>query len=179
MHQISAAGLALIKQFEGCRLTAYRDQGGFWTIGYGHTASVKPDQRITQAEADELLRGDLDWAEAAVNRAVTRAITQHQFDALVSFTYNLGAGSLRHSRVLAETNAGNVAAAAADFLQWDMAGGSVSPGLRRRREAERTLYLTPMPPAGLVIPGLTAPGQGVLAWLAARWRRWRAPDDAA
>lgn len=137
----SAAGLAMIKQLEGLQLTAYRDQTGRWTIGYGHTgADVHAGLTITPAQAEELLDRDLAAAVAGVNRAVTSAINQSQFDALVDFAFNLGCGSLLSSTLLRLVNAGDFTAAAQQFLLWDHAAGAVVPGLLERRRAELELF---------------------------------------
>lgn len=141
--QISQEGIDLIKQFEGCQLTAYSDSIGCPTIGYGHTAGVTMGMAITMAQANEFLLDDLEQYESYVNDYVTIPLTQHQFDALVSFTYNLGPGTLYHSSVLTDTNAGRFTQAADAILLYDHAGGERLLGLTRRREAERRLYLTP------------------------------------
>jgi lysozyme len=137
----SNKGLALTQQFEGLRLTAYQDQVGKWTIGYGHTGpDVVPGLTITQDQANALLVQDVASAAASVNRLVTVALTPNQFDALVDFVFNLGAGNLAASTLLRELNAGNTAAAAAQFLVWCHAGGVVSAGLLKRRQAEQALF---------------------------------------
>jgi lysozyme len=137
----SAAGLAMIKQLEGLQLTAYQDQAGRWTIGYGHAgADVHAGLTITQAQAEQLLERDLAAAVASVNRAVTSGINQNQFDALVDFVFNLGCGSLLSSTLLRLVNAGDFTAAAQQFLLWDHAGGVVVPGLLERRRAELQLF---------------------------------------
>ena len=137
----SAAGLAMTKQLEGLRLTAYQDQAGRWTIGYGHAGpDVHPGLTITQAQAEQLLESDLAAAVASVNRAVTSGINQSQFDALVDFVFNLGCGSLLASTLLRHVNAGDFTAAAQQFLLWDHAGGAVVPGLLERRRAELQLF---------------------------------------
>lgn len=139
----SAAGRALIAKFEGLRLTAYQDMVGVWTIGYGHTGpDVKPGLVITQQQADQLLVNDLAKFERGVNALVTVKIKQSQFDALVSFSYNLGLGSLQQSTLLRLLNAGNFQAAADQFLRWNRAGGHVVAGLSRRRAAERDMFLS-------------------------------------
>lgn len=135
------AGISLIEEFEGCRLTAYQDGAGVWTIGYGHTHGVKPGDTCTEDEAREYLAYDLESAQSWVTKLVTVPLTQSQFDALVSFTYNLGAGSLRSSTLLKLVNAGSYALAAQEFAKWDKVAGKESPGLLRRREAERDLFL--------------------------------------
>lgn len=137
----SQKGLALTEEFEGLRLTAYQDSVGVWTIGYGHTgADVHAGLTITQQQASDLLMQDVSSAVAAVNRLVTVPLTQNQFDALVDFTFNLGQGNLAKSTLLREVNAGNFAAAAAQFIVWDRAGGVEVAGLKRRREAEAALF---------------------------------------
>lgn len=141
--KISASGLNLIKQFEGLRLQSYRCSAHVWTIGYGHTAGVEPGDIITAEQADALLLEDVIEAERSVNRYISAPLTQHQFDALVSFTFNLGSGNLRTSTLLKKLNAGDYPGAAREFLRWVNAGGKKLPGLLRRREAEKTLFETP------------------------------------
>ncbi|EOG1837700.1 lysozyme [Enterobacter hormaechei] len=147
MMQTSDKGIALIKQFEGCKLTAYQDSVGAWTIGYGWTKPVdgKPiraGMTIKQETAERLLKTGLVSYESDVSRLVKVGLTQGQFDALVSFTYNLGARSLSTSTLLRKLNAGDYAGAADEFLRWNKAGGKVLNGLTRRREAERALFLS-------------------------------------
>lgn len=138
--QISKDGLDLIKQFEGLYLKAYRCPAGVPTIGYGHTAGVAMGQAITQQQADDYLRRDVRQFERAVARLVSVPLTQGQFDALVSFAFNLGEGALAQSTLLRMLNAGDYAGAAAQFDRWNKAGGRVLPGLVRRRAAERALF---------------------------------------
>ncbi|HEX3985764.1 MAG TPA: lysozyme [Acidobacteriaceae bacterium] len=134
-------GLALTEQFEGCRLTAYQDQVGVWTIGYGHTGpEVCSGMTITLEQAQGLLAGDVSSAATFVNQAVIVEVNQEEFDALVDFVFNLGAGSFEHSTLLRLLNAGEFAAAAAQFALWDRAGGAVVAGLLRRRQAETALF---------------------------------------
>ncbi|MFT4426371.1 lysozyme [Enterobacter hormaechei] len=145
--QISEKGIGLIKQFEGCKLTAYQDSVGVWTIGYGWTQSVdcKPiraGMTIKQETAERLLKTGLVSYESDVSRLVKVGMTQGQFDALVSFTYNLGTRSLSTSTLLRKLNAGDYAGAADEFLRWNKAGSKVLNGLTRRREAERALFLS-------------------------------------
>ena len=145
--QTSDKGIALIKQFEGCKLTAYQDSVGVWTIGYGWTKPVdgKPiraGMTIKQETAERLLKTGLVSYENDVSRLVKVNLTQGQFDALVSFTYNLGVRSLSTSTLLRKLNAGDYAGAADEFLRWNKAGGKVLNGLTRRREAERALFLS-------------------------------------
>ncbi|WP_414456795.1 lysozyme [Enterobacter kobei] len=145
--QTSEKGIALIKEFEGCKLTAYQDSVGVWTIGYGWTQPVdgKPiraGMTIKQETAERLLKTGLVSYESDVSRLVKVGLTQGQFDALVSFTYNLGARSLSTSTLLRKLNSGDYAGAADEFLRWNKAGGKVLNGLTRRREAERALFLS-------------------------------------
>lgn len=145
--QTSEKGIALIKEFEGCKLTAYQDSVGVWTIGYGWTQPVdgKPiraGMTIKQETAERLLKTGLVSYESDVSRLVKVDLTQGQFDALVSFTYNLGARSLSTSTLLRKLNGGDYAGAADEFLRWNKAGGKVLNGLTRRREAERALFLS-------------------------------------
>lgn len=137
----SGKGLSLTEQCEGCSLTAYQDQVGVWTIGYGHTgADVIPSLAITQQQAEALLAKDVLAAAHCVNTMVKLQLTQSEFDALVDFVFNLGMGAFVRSTLLADLNGGNIAAAAAQFACWDRAGGVVVAGLLRRRQAEADLF---------------------------------------
>jgi lysozyme len=133
----------LTKQFEGFRSSVYRDVAGFPTIGYGHR--IKPHESfsvgILEAQGVALLASDVADAEKSVSRLVRVALTQGQFDALVDFCFNLGAGRLAASTLLAELNAGHYADAARQLLVWDHAGGEVNAGLKARREAEYRLWM--------------------------------------
>jgi lysozyme len=136
------SGLALIRQFEGCRLKAYKCPAGVWTIGYGWTHGVKPTDQWTQAQAEEMLVKGLDQYENAVQSAIgAHATTSNQFSALVSICYNIGAGNFVKSSMLRHHKAGDYAKAADAFLLWNKAGGKVLNGLTKRRQAERALYL--------------------------------------
>ena len=141
-NRINSAGLELIKSFEGLRLNSYLDAVGGWTIGYGHTRTAGPGQRISLAQATALLREDVSTFEKAVTRAVQVPITANQYAALVSFAYNVGVGALNSSTLLRRLNAGDTYGAANELLRWNRAGGRVLAGLTRRREAERTLFLS-------------------------------------
>ncbi|MEM9216324.1 MAG: lysozyme [Cyanobacteria bacterium P01_F01_bin.150] len=140
-RHINQAGLNLLKSFEGLDLTAYLDPVGVWTIGYGTTSGVYRGMKITQRQAEALLQTDLHRFEIAVTDSVTRPITDNQFSALVSFTYNVGAGAFANSTLLQLLNQGDIPGAANQFLVWVYAGGMVLPGLARRRRAERLLFL--------------------------------------
>ena len=139
---IGPAGLELIKEFEGCKLTAYLDSVGVPTIGYGHTKGVKIGLRCTQEEADAWLLEDLKDAETCVNGAVTVPLTQNEFDALVSFVFNFGCTKFRGSTLLRKLLDSDYDGAALEFRRWDRAGGQVLAGLTRRRAAEERLFET-------------------------------------
>jgi lysozyme len=145
-RQINDPGLQLIASCEGCKLTAYQDVAGIWTIGYGHIAGVEPGMTITQNQAHAFLREDLGHAEAAVDSATSSVPTDdNQFAAMVSLCFNIGSGNFRTSSVLRQHVARNPAAAADAFLMWDKTHVDgelqVVQGLLRRRERERELYL--------------------------------------
>ena len=150
MPKLGKMGLRLIRNFEGLRLKAYRDAGGVWTIGYGHTGpDVKPGLVITEKWAEILLKYDVERFERAVAKAVHVQLTPNQFDALVSFSYNLGAETLRTSLLLKLLNVRDFAGAAAQFERFNKvkrrnrAGDMVwvvLVGLVKRREAERKLF---------------------------------------
>lgn len=145
--QISKTGIELIKRFEGLELKAYQDSVGVWTIGYGWTQPVDgkkvgPGMVIDQATADRLLKCGLVQYEQGVNQLVKVKITQGQFDALVSFAYNLGLRSLSTSTLLQKLNAGDKQGAANEFGRWVNAGGKRLEGLVKRRAAERELFLS-------------------------------------
>jgi lysozyme len=132
----SQDGLTLTEQFEGCRLTAYQDQGGVWTNGYGNTRGVVPGSTITQQQAEDDLRANIVSAECAVNALVTAELTQGEFDALVDFVFNVGRGNFLCSTCLSKLNSGDYAGAAVEFDKWDLCHGQVVAGLLRRRNAE-------------------------------------------
>ena len=137
--RIGQAGLALIKQYEGCRLAAYKCSAGVWTIGYGHTAGVHSGMTITQAQADAYLQQDIAKFEGYVNNPayvpITANLIQNQFDALVSFAFNLGAGNLR--KLCKGRTAAQIALA---MPSYNKAAGKVLAGLTRRRKAEQALF---------------------------------------
>lgn len=148
--QTSEKGIKNIKDFEGCSLTAYPDPGtggSPWTIGYGWTHPVdgkpiKPGMTIKQETADRLLKTGLVSYENDVLKMAKVKLTQGQFDALVSFAYNVGSRALSTSTLLKKLNDGDIKGAADEFLRWNKAGGKVLNGLTRRREAERALFLS-------------------------------------
>ena len=142
----SQSGINAIKQFEGYRDHAYLDPTGVPTIGYGTTRidgkPVKLGMTCTREEAEEWLREDIAWAEDAVERSVKVSLNQFQFDALVSFTYNLGPSALARSTLLRKLNKGDYLGAADEILRWTYAGGKVMRGLITRRTVERDMFLT-------------------------------------
>lgn len=137
---ISSNGLILIKTFEGYKNTAYQDVVGVWTIGYGTTKNVHAGMVVTLQQAEDMLRQDVAAFEAAVTKLVTVPINQNKFDALVSFAYNLGVGSLAKSTLLVYVNSGKFDKAALEFSKWNRAGGKVVQGLTNRRELESILF---------------------------------------
>lgn len=138
----SSQGVSLIKSFEGCRLIAYKCPAGVWTIGYGHTAGVKEGDTITQEQADDYLRNDLEKYEKAVlNYDAIYNFNQNQFDALVSFTYNCGVANLKN---LTQSGKRTIAQISTKLTLYNKAGGVVLRGLQRRRAAEKELFDTPI-----------------------------------
>lgn len=140
----SAKGVALIKQFEGFRPRLYKDAASLLTIGYGHLVAFDDvdyfANGIDEAEALALLSHDLGRAERAVRRFITAPLTQGQFDALVSFTFNLGGGSLQRSTLRRVVNREEHDAVPAQMMRFVWAAGRKLPGLIRRRQAEARLY---------------------------------------
>ena len=138
--QISQQGVELIKHFEGCRLEAYLCPAGIWTIGYGHTLDVKEGDRVDQEAAEAFLIEDLEEFEDHVQRLVEVDLSQDQFDALVSWTFNLGYGNLAASTLLATLNDGLYDEVPEQIKRWTRAGGRVLEGLVKRRNAEAALW---------------------------------------
>ena len=141
MMTLSSKGLAFIKQMEGCRLVPYQDQVGVWTVGIGHTGpDVVQGKEITQEEADRLLERDSARFVNALNRLIAVPLTQNQFDALVSFVFNIGITAFSKSTLRSVINKGDHADVPAQLIRWNKAGGKVNSGLSRRRQAESHLY---------------------------------------
>ena len=144
--QISDNGLELIKKSEGCKLTAYLDPVGKLTVGVGHLVltkdNIKLGDTITQEQSDAILRSDLADSERAVNAFVKVQLTQNMYDALIDFVFNVGSKSFAGSTLLKKINANLFQDAALEFAKWNKAGGKVLPGLVKRREAERQLFLS-------------------------------------
>ena len=136
----SEAGKEFIKDFEGCKLEAYQCSGGVWTIGYGHTRHVQEGDKITNKEADAFLVKDIEMVEHHVDRLVNVHLLTNEWDAVVSWCFNLGCGNLRSSTMLRVINAGDIDKVSEQIVRWDKAGGKVVSGLTRRRKAEAELF---------------------------------------
>jgi lysozyme len=149
MRTINEAGLALIEQFEGCKLQPYLDVAKIPTIGIGTTrypdgrAVTMNDPPITEAQAQSFLKSHLEGDCKAVSGLVKVVLTDNEFAALVSFAYNVGRSALASSTLLKKLNSGDKKGAADQFLKWDHAAGIQVAGLTKRRQAERTLFLLP------------------------------------
>ncbi len=145
MRHISQAGLDLIKQFEGGSAKPYRCPAGMMTIGYGHVirpGESFPSEGISREQAEMLLKQDVGRAERAVLRLINVPLTEGQFDALVSFAFNLGEGALQRSSLRRKVNRSEHAEVPPELLKWCWAGGRRLPGLLRRRVAEAAIYLS-------------------------------------
>lgn len=137
----SFTGRAIIKAYEGLRTEAYRDSVGRWTLGWGHTKDVVEGDTCTLQQAEDWLCEDLHEAESCIARSVTVPLNQCQFDALASFTFNLGSGNLRSSTLLKLLNSGDYLGASRQFLVWYRAGGKILEGLTKRRMDEMKLFM--------------------------------------
>lgn len=152
----SDTGIALIKKFEGCKLTAYQDSAGVWTIGYGHTSGVKSGQTITQSQADAYLKSDLASAEENVNSFnSTYNWNQNQFDALVSFAFNIGS-----INQLTANGTRTIATISSKITAYNKAGGKVLQGLVNRRAAEKELFDTAVKPTTTTSSGVASSSSG-------------------
>lgn len=139
-RKINTEALALLKESEGLRLTAYRDPVGIWTIGYGSTGPhVKPGMTITEMQAEALLLKDLSRFEIGV-ADMAKVATEEQFSAMVSLAFNIGLEALKRSTLLRKHNEGDYAGAKAEFARWNKAGGRALPGLTKRRSKEAAIY---------------------------------------
>jgi len=140
---ISERGIELIKRFEGLQLKAYKCPAGVMSIGYGHTKDVSPTDEITEEKATELLKLDVKHADRVVS-FYTKNLTQNQFDALVSFVFNVGSGNFKSSTLLKKINADpKDPTIRTEFEKWVKSSGEVLPGLIARRRAESELYFMP------------------------------------
>ncbi|MBT2771327.1 lysozyme [Halomonas sp. ISL-60] len=144
-RKIDEAGINFIKQHEGFSTTAYKDSAGIWTIGYGstriHDRHVKSDDVVTEHQAINQMIQDLETFENAVNESVKVYLSQSQYNALVSFTYNVGSHAFKTSTLLKKLNQSDYQTAANEFLKWVHAGGQRIQGLVNRRTDERALFL--------------------------------------
>lgn len=143
MVSINQAGIDLIKSFEQCRLTSYEDGAGIWTLGWGHTRGITANMTCTQAQADQWFLEDIQETQKILSGLVPSTITANQFSACVSLAYNIGTGHFASSTLLKKLRGHDIAGAADQFLVWDKVAGAHSPGLQRRRQAERQLFITP------------------------------------
>jgi lysozyme len=146
---INQAGIDLIKQWEGCKLKAYKDVAGIWTVGYGLTSragfiEVGPDTVLTQAEADYYLEKVVDDFASKIKPMITAPINENEFAAFVSLAYNIGVGAFKRSSALKRFNAGEKDRVTEAIRMWKKAGGKTVQGLVNRREAEAALFLTPV-----------------------------------
>lgn len=169
-NPINEASLSLIKRWEGCKLTSYKDIVGVWTIGYGHTSmagppSVKAGMKITQQEAEDILKKDLEKYIKAVDDAVKVPVDENMRGAMVSLCYNIGPGAFSKSTLVKKINAQDYKGAADAFLSWKKAGGRVVQGLLNRRHDERKLFMTEAPKAVKEAPvaAEVAPKKSVIA----------------
>lgn len=140
LRRINAEGIALIKQWEGLRLEAYLCDADVWTIGYGHTSTATEGMKISLSEAERLLYKDLALFEAAVSRAVKVELSDNQFAALVSWTYNVGVSAMQDSTLIRKLNQGNYSSVPSELIRWNKVKNKVNKGLTNRRAAEVGLW---------------------------------------
>lgn len=138
--QTSEKGKEFIKHFEGCKLEAYQCSGDVWTIGSGHTRGVEEGDKISKKQADALLSADIEMVETHVQRLITVDLNQSQWDAIVSWCFNLGCGNLRASTMLQVINSGELDKVSEQIIRWDKVGKKAVAGLTRRRKAEADLF---------------------------------------
>ena len=144
-YSLSEKGMGLLEQFEGLRLEAYLDSAGIYTIGYGTIKypdgnKVKKGDKTTKAQAKGYKLHDLKEFETTVNTSVTVPLSQNQYDALVSLSYNIGSGAFKNSTLLKKLNSGDYKGAAEQFLVWINSGGRKVKGLENRRKSEMKLF---------------------------------------
>lgn len=142
--KISENGIELIKEFEGYKSEAYQCTSGIWTIGYGHTKNVQKNDTCSVEEATEFLKQDVEIAERAINQLVKVELNQNQFDALVSFVYNIGRENFKRSSMLKFLNSAHFPLSASQFDRWVYSRSNKSQGLINRRAKEKELFLKPM-----------------------------------
>ena len=138
--ELSDKGLKQLAEFEGLRTEAYKCEAGVWTIGVGHTNGVNPGDIITEEKAMELFKKDIKITVNNVNKLVKIKLEQHQFDMLVSFTFNFGAGALADSTLLKKINSGDLKGAAAEFPKWKYIKKVPNKGLLNRRMTEKKIF---------------------------------------
>ena len=138
--KISNTGIDLIKHFEGCETAAYKCPAGVWTIGYGHIKGVQEGDVITETQAHEMLVEELSEYENYIHDLVSCPLNQNQFDALVSWVFNLGSGNLASSTLLRVLNSGEYKGVPEQIMRWNKASGKVLAGLTKRRQAEAELF---------------------------------------
>lgn len=138
--ETSQEGIALIKHYEGCRLESYQCSAGVWTIGYGSTKNVKEGMSISSEKAEKLLINDIQVFEKEIKKLVTVPLIQNQFDAIVSWTFNLGSSNLKTSTMLKVLNNGVYEAVPEQIKRWNKVGGVVNDGLVKRRKSEALLF---------------------------------------
>jgi lysozyme len=143
MREVNQACLDIIKKWEGCKLEAYDDGGGVWTIGVGHTKGVQKGDTITELQADDFLQEDLSDATAGVQNAVKVMLSDNQFAACVSLAFNIGSGGFAGSTLVKKLNASDYIGAANEFPRWNKDNGVEVKGLTYRRYGEQQLFLTP------------------------------------
>lgn len=154
---ISKRGLQFIRSKEGLRLVAYQDSVGVWTIGYGHTETVYPKMKITEGQAESLLRADLMRFEKAIRDLVDVPLSQNEYDALCSFVFNIGESAFMQSTLLRKLNNLDYEGAADQLPRWSYAGGKQLQGLLNRRRDERLLFLG----HGGIGPDVMSPGKAL------------------
>lgn len=137
----NSKGLAILKEFEGCKLTVYKDLVGYLTVGYGQRTNLPEGTIITQDEADKLLEKSVELTSQGVKACVKVPLNENQFSALVCLAYNIGISALQESTLVRLLNASDYIGASQQFVRWDKAGGKDIPGLLRRRLTEKALFL--------------------------------------
>lgn len=139
-RMVSDEAIALIKRWEGLRLTSYECEAGVWTVGYGHTKTARPRQTISEGDANRLLRADLAEFSAAIERLVKVPLTDNQFGALVSWCFNVGTGAAAKSTLVKKLNQGDYESVPVELMRWNKVKGRVVEGLTNRRAAEVGLW---------------------------------------
>ena len=161
---VNQATIDLIKRWEGCKLKAYKDVAGVWTVGYGLTSragfiEVGPETTLTQDEADWYLEQVVNDFASKIAPMITAPINENQFGAFASLAYNIGVGGFGKSSALRRFNAGQIMEVPAAMRMWKKAGGKVVQGLVNRREAEIKLFLTPVVEKPVASQGRSKPTQ--------------------